>query len=221
MSPFDFAALLILVGFALASALIGVVVWVCRKAILSRTQQRQNEARDLAMRSVLAIDDFVGACYIAAHDFPEYDVDEPENYFLHADDPTLVLPKDADWSLLDRGLSDEIRWLPNRLRNVRDALDSIETEPPDFNDLFEHRQDDYSRLGIRGMDLVERICAEYDLPLPTRPNYFDPRRDFLSKIREMDEFWRRRSQSARHVPDEPSNVTSLFGRAAVPEGAST
>jgi hypothetical protein len=37
----------------------------------------------------------------------------------------------------------------------------------------------------------------------------------------MDEFWRRRAQSARHVPDEPSNVTPIFGRNAVPETAST
>ncbi len=221
MSPFDFAALMILIGFALAVVLIGMVVWIGRKIQPGKTVQDGDQARDLAMQSVLAIDDFVGACYVAAHDFPEYDVDEPENFFLHADDPALVLPKDANWSLLDRELSDEIRWLPNRLRNVRDALESIEIEPPDFNDLFEHRQDDYSRLGLRGMDLVERICAAYDLPLPTRPDYYNPRKDFLAKIREMDEFWRRRAQSARLVPDEPSNITSLFGRPSAPESAAT
>lgn len=221
MSPFDFAALMISVGLVLAGALIGLVVWSRRKISQRQLGKCRDDARDLAMQSVLAIDDFVGACYLAAHDFPEYDVDEPENFFLHADDPTLSLPKDADWSLLDRKLSDEIRWLPNRLRNVRDALESIEIEPPDFNDLFEHRQDDFSRLGLRGMDLVEQICAAYDLPLPIRPDYYNPRTDFLCKIQEMEEFWRRRAQSAKQVPDEPSNVTSLFGRVAVPDGAST
>jgi hypothetical protein len=220
MSPFDFAAVMLVTGFALGGVLIGVIVWVGREIDRRRIGQRGDAARDLAMQSVLAIDDFVGACYIAAHDFPEYDIDEPENFFFHADDPVLVLPKDADWSLIDRELSDEIRWLPNRLRNVRDALESIEIEPPEFNDLFEHRQDDYARLGLRGMDLVERICAKYQLPLPTRPDYYDPRTDFVSKIREMDEFWRRRAQSAKQVPDEPSNVTSLFGGFAVPDGAS-
>ncbi|KRB49243.1 hypothetical protein ASE04_18930 [Rhizobium sp. Root708] len=220
MSPFD-SALLLLAGFAVAAVSIGVVVWVVRGIDRTRVTQHGDAARDLAMQSVLAIDDFVGACYIVAHDFPEYDVDEPENFFLHADDPVLLLPKDADWSLLDRELSDEIRWLPNRLRNVRDALESIDIEPPQFNDLFEHRQDDYARLGLRGMDLVERICTTYQLPLPTRPDYYNPRKGFVSKIREMDEFWRRRVQSAGQVRDEPSNVTPLFGRTAAPETALT
>lgn len=221
MSPFDFTALTFIAGFALGAASIAIVVWVVREGDRRRAGQDLDAARDLAMQSVLAIDDFVGACYIAAHDLPEYDVDDPENFFLHADDPVLILPKEADWSLLDRELSDEVRWLPNRLRNVRDALESIEIEPPEFNDLFEHRQDDYARLGLRAMDLIERICAAYELPLPTRPDYYDPKKDLLAKIREMDEFWRRRAQSARHVPDERSNVTSLFGRVASPESGPT
>lgn len=221
MSPFDFAALMILIGVAVAGLSIGVVVWISRKIERRPIVLPEDEARDLAMQLVLAIDDFVGGCYMAAHDFPEFDVDDPENFFLHADDPVLTLPKDANWSLFERQLSDEIRWLPNRLRNVRDALESIEIDPPDFKDLFEHRQDEYARLGLRGMDLVERICAAYQLPLPARPDYYNPREDFLSKTREMDQFWRRRAQSARQVPDEPSNVTSLFGRVALPESAST
>jgi hypothetical protein len=221
MSPFDVAALTLTAGASITVVAIGIAVLLRREHARRDAGQDAEAARDLAMQSVLAIDDFVGACYIAAHDFPEYDVEEPENFFLHADDPVLVLPKDADWSLLGRELSEEIRWLPNRLRNVRDALESIEIEPPQFNDLFEHRQDDYARLGLRGMDLVERICAAHQLPLPSRPDYYDPRADFVSKMREMKEFWRRRDQSAMQVPREPSNVTPLFGRVAVPEGAST
>ncbi len=222
MSPFDLAAVTFASGAATGALSLGVYVWV-RGEIQRRRDgpHTDDAARDLAMQSVLAIDDFVGACYIAAHDFPEYDVDDPENFFLHSDDPVIMLPKDANWSLLSRELADEIRWLPNRLRNVRDGLESIEIEPPEFNDLFEHRQDDYARLGLRAMDLVERICAEHLLPLPIRPDYYDPRSDFVEKIREMDEFWRRRAQSARHVPDQPSNVTPIFGRNAVPESVST
>jgi hypothetical protein len=30
-------------------------------------------------------------------------------------------------------------------RKVRDAFESIEIEPPEFNDVFEHRQDDFAR----------------------------------------------------------------------------
>ena len=217
MSPFVSAVLMLVTGFTFAVLSVGASVWIVRQLSSRRAVPNGEAARDLAMQSVLVIDDFVGACYQAAHDFPEYEVDEPENFFLHADDPVLLLPKDADWTLLGRELSDEIRWLPNRLRNVHDALESIEIEPPEFNDLFEHRQEDFARLGLRAMDLIDRICAAYQLPPPSRPRYYDPRKDFNAKIREMDDFWRRRAESARQVPEEPSNVTPIFGRAALPE----
>lgn len=219
MTPFDLAAVTFAGGAVIGATSIGAWFWARGEFV--RRRANGEATRNLAMQSVLAIDDLVGACYIAAHDYPEYDVDEPENFFLHSDDPVLVLPKDADWSLLNRDLADEIRWLPNRLRNVRDALESIEIEPPDFNDLFEHRQDDYARLGLRAMDLVERICSEHQLPLPSRPDYYDPRGEFAAKITEMEEFWKRRAQSARQVPSEQSNVTPIFGRNAAPESAST
>ncbi len=217
MSPFVLAALMLVTGFTFAVLSVGASIWIVRQLSSRRGVPNGEAARDLAMQSVLVIDDFVGACYQAAHDFPEYEVDEPENFFLHADDPVLLLPKDADWTLLLRELSDEIRWLPNRLRNVHDALESIEIEPPEFNDLFEHRQEDFARLGLRAMDLIDRICAAYQLPPPSRPRYYDPRKDFNAKIREMDDFWRRRAESARQVPEELSNVTPIFGRAAQPE----
>jgi hypothetical protein len=214
MGSFYLAAAAFAVGFGIGALSVGFGVWA-RALFLGRHKgQNAEAARDLAMQSVLAIDDFVGACHIAAHDYAEYDVDEPEDFFLHADDPVLLLPKDANWALLDRELAEEIRWLPNRLRNVKDALESIEIDPPEFNDLFEHRQDDYAHLGLRAMDLIERICREHQLPLPVRPDYFDPREGFLEKTREMNEFWKRRAQSAKQVPEEPSNVTPIFGRPA-------
>lgn len=221
MSPFDIAALMLVAGLAIGSLSIVAILWVRRVLDRRRTGVNTDDARDLAMRLVLALDDFVGTCYTAAHDFPEFDVDEPENFFLHADDPVLLLPKDANWSLFARELSEEIRWLPNRLRNVVDALESIEIEPPEFNDLFEHRQDEFARLGLRAMDLIDRLCAAYQLPLPERPDYYDPRKDFSAKIGEMAEFWRRRAQSARQVPAEPSNITPLFGRSITPENQSS
>jgi hypothetical protein len=74
----------------------------------------------------------------------------------------------------------------NLLHNMRDALRSIEIEPPDFK-LGEHRQDDFARLGLRSKELVDRIFAAYQL-------------DFLAEIRETDDFWRRQAESAWQVP---------------------
>ncbi|CDM62200.1 putative membrane protein (plasmid) [Rhizobium favelukesii] len=220
MSTFDVAALLVVAGFALGALSISGFLWV-RPIFQQRDEPvLHDDARDLAMRIVLILDDFVGSSHAAAMDFPEIDLNEPSNFFLHSDNPVLLLPKDANWTLLGRELSDEIRWLPNRLRNVLDALESIEIDPPDFNDLFEHRQEDFARLGLRAMDLIERLCSEYGLPLPERPAYFDPRKGLVAKLREMEEFWKRRVQSAERVPSGASNITPIFGRNGSPENQS-
>jgi hypothetical protein len=221
MSSFDVAALMLVVGVVIGALSIGAVLWVRKLLSVHHPRLKSEDARDLAMGVALALDGLVGACYAAAHDFPEIDVEDPTNFFLHADDPVLVLPKDANWSLLGRELSDEVRWMPNRLRNVLDALESIEIDPPDFNDLFEHRQDDLARLGVRALDLVDRICAVYELPVPERPAYYNPRTDLLAKISEMDEFWKRKAESAGQVPNEPSNITPIFGRTMFSESKGT
>ncbi|MDE1990886.1 MAG: hypothetical protein KGI75_00205 [Rhizobiaceae bacterium] len=212
MSPLEFAATLLLAGTTIGSVSVAAILWMR----LSRQNEQQkasgDEARDLAMRVVLSLDDLVGACYSAANDFPDVDVDDPSSFFFHTDDPALLLPKDVNWSFLGRELSDEVRWMPNRLRNLTDALESIKIDPPDYKDLFERRQDGFARLGLRTMDLVEKICERFELPLPERPAYYNPRRDFLSKIREMEEFWRRQTETARQVPSEKSNITPIFGR---------
>jgi hypothetical protein len=212
MSPLYAAALMIIIGFVIGLLSVAGFFWVRAFLRPKETLASNEEARDLAMRVVLLLDDFAGACYSASTDLPEIDDDDPSTYFLHSDDPALVLPKDANWALFRRELADEIRWLPNRLRNVVDALESIDISPPEFNDLFEHRQDDFAQLGLKAMDIIEKLCAEYDLPLPERPSYYQPREHMAAKVRQMDEFWRRRVESVRQVPAEPSNISPIFGR---------
>lgn len=212
MSPFDTAVVWLLVGIAVGVAVTAGRRWLEMPSGRKKRSKKSEDARDLAMCVVLSLDDLVGACYMAAHDIPEIDADEPTQFFFHSDDPLLHLPKDVDWSLLGRELSDEVRWLPNRLRNQSDALESIEIDPPDYKDLFERRQDGYAKLGINALDLIDRICAQYDIPLPERPDYFSPRDDLAAKVCEMEEFWKRRAETARHLPGGKSNVTPLFGR---------
>jgi hypothetical protein len=216
MSPFDTSAVTLAVGIAIGALSIAAVQWVRWWWRHQGQGDNRDGARDLAMQVVLLLDDLVGACHAAATDFLEVDVDEPLAFFFHTDDPVLSLPKDANWALLGRELSDGVRWLPNRLRNLTDALESIEIDPPNFKDLVERRQDGFARLGLRTMDLVEKMCAEFQLPLPERPEYYDPRGDFVSKIRELEEFWRRRAETAKQLPGGKSNVTPIFGR-GIPE----
>lgn len=91
-----------------------------------KQSDRTDESRILAMRCILALDDMVGGCHNAAIDAPEFSPADNGDFALHTDDPRLRLPKDVDWSLLKQDLREDILWMPNRLRNVLDALESLD-----------------------------------------------------------------------------------------------
>jgi hypothetical protein len=163
------------------------------------------------MRVVLALDDLVGGCHSAAIDAPEFNPVDPGDFVLHTDNPTLVLPRDADWSLLTPDLAEDIQWMPNRLRNIIDALESLDVSPPEFDDFFLHRQADYSRLGLKAMDLIDRICLEYGIEPPERMAYYHPRETFEEGVALAADFSDRRRRSQRNASGSASNVTPLFG----------
>jgi hypothetical protein len=200
------AALAILFGFLAAAVL-------AMKARPSRSAKRPQSAarRDLAMRTVLALDDFVGAAYAAVHDKPEFNPDDQGQFVFHADDPSLLLPKNVDWALFGTELADDIQWLPNRIQNVTDGLDALDLCAPGYSGFFQHRQEDFSRLGLEALYLIDRLCDAADLTRPVRPAYYHPEAGFMTKIREVEAIWQRRQASQSAVPTDGSNVTPLFG----------
>ena len=103
--------------------------------------------------------------------------------------------------------------MPSRVRNVSDALESLDISPPDFDDFFERRQEGFASLGLRALDLIEKLCAAYELTPPQRPSYYRPRDGFAAKVAQMNALWGRRLQAQRNLPKESSNVTPLFGTA--------
>jgi hypothetical protein len=176
---------------------------------------QSRERRMLAMRVVLALDDLVGGCHSAAIDAPEFNPSDAGDFVLHTDDPRLVLPKDVDWSLLSPELAEEILWMPNRLRNILDALESLDVNAPEFDDFFLHRQADFSKLGLRAMDIIDRLSAEYGIEVPERPLYYDPRATFEEGLALAVDFNDRRRKSQKNASSGRSNVTPLFGNGGI------
>ena len=204
------AVLGVLLGFVGAS----VLVVGRRKRVTYRS--RSAVRRDLAMRTILALDDFVGAAYAAVHDTPEFNPDDPGQFVFHADDPSLVLPKDVDWQVFGTELADEIQWLPNRIQNVTDGLDALDLSYPGYSDFFQHRQEGFSQLGLEALYLIDRLCEATGVKRPVRPAYYHPDTGFRKKVGEIEAFWQRRQGSQANVPSEGSNVTPLFGTRATP-----
>ncbi len=211
----------ILLGVLLGAGSIAIGIMLSRSLLLAgirRPQRasRSRETRMLAMRVVLALDDLVGGCHSAAIDAPEFNPSDAGDFVLHTEDPRLILPKDVDWSLLATDVAEEILWMPNRLRNILDGLESLDVNAPEFDDFFLHRQADFSKLGLRAMDVIDRLCAEYGIEAPERPLYYDPRATFEEGVALAVDFTdrRRKSQKNATTPGR-SNVTPLFGNGGV------
>lgn len=217
-----FLALVALV--AICGILLGLgIAFLAMSARSGRHRRRdsEQEARLLAVRTVIALDDFVGACYAAANDAPEFNPADPGDFMFHMDDPELNLPADIDWTLIRPDLVDDILWMPYRIRNVMDGLESLTLDPPGLDKFFEHRQEDFSRLGLRALDLIEKFCLAYDLTPPDRPAYYEPRLALARKVDEMVDLRDRRRAARTRPTSEPSNITSLFnaGRRQRPQRA--
>lgn len=183
-----------------------------------RSIQSAVEARQLAVRTIIALDEFVGACHAAVSDNPEFNPADPLEFAFHVEDPRLSLPRDVEWGMLQPDLVEQLMWMRNRVRNVLDGLDSLDIASPAFGDLFERREEDFSRLGIRALDLIETIRSKYKLQNPERPSYYDPRSDFQGRIDRISEARRRRKAGKVAETGEATNVTPLFStthRAAV------
>jgi hypothetical protein len=168
------------------------------------------KAVDVAMRAILALDDLVRSCHAAALDYPDFDEEDPGQYYLHTDDPQLVLPRELAWTLLGEKFANELAWLPNRLGNIIDGLAAIDIDPPDFNGYFEHRQYEFAQLGLAAADLLDRLCEAFRLPQPERPSFYDPLGELKQQTIELASYFRRSRESSTNVPADASNVTSIF-----------
>ncbi|MBY5359613.1 hypothetical protein HFO97_06370 [Rhizobium leguminosarum] len=198
---------LIAAGGFTAGACIPTVIQLARKQINRRPR---SEARNLAMMTVLALDDFVGASYAAVRDVPEFNPMDEGEFAFHVPDPVLSLPRDADWKLFTTELSDEILWLSNRVKNLNYALDSLDLSRPGYDGFFEKRQEGYAGLAAEAMDLIERMLQAFGLTLPTKPDYYRQREGLVSAIQSVGERSSGRRPTGTVTQSNGSNVLYLF-----------
>lgn len=194
-------------GGLAAGALLPIIIRLAKSGIDRRPKA---EARNLAMMTVLILDDFVGASYAAVHDMPEFNPMDEGEFAFHVPDPTLALPQGANWDLLDPELSEEILWLSNRVKTLSYALDSLNLSRPGYDGFFERRQEGYAGLAAEAMDLIERMLEEFDLTLPAKPDYYRQREGLVSAIQKAGEKNSRRRKADTLAHSNGSNVLQLF-----------
>ncbi|MFF0946766.1 hypothetical protein ACFYE9_03565 [Rhizobium leguminosarum] len=197
-------------GGLAAGSLLPIVIRLAKSRINRRPKA---EVRNLAMLTVLALDDFVGASYAAVHDMPEFNPMDEGQFAFHVPDPTLALPHDANWGLFNTELSEEILWLSNRVKTLSYALDSLDLSRPGYDGFFERRQEGYAGLAAEAMDIIERMLEEFDLTLPAKPDYYRQREGLVSAVQKAGENNSQRSKARTLAHPSGSNVLQLFPKA--------
>jgi hypothetical protein len=170
------------------------------------------DARSLAIQTVLALDDYVGACYVAIHDSPEFNPANDVEFAFHAPEPALTLPKSSDWQLLGRELGESVMWFSNRVVNLEHALDSLDLSSDGYDRFFERRIVGYSNLAASALDLIAEISAEFDLKMPEKPDYYKQAEGIATILQKVEGLSAMHAATRGGEHGGPSNVTPLFPR---------
>jgi hypothetical protein len=180
--------------------------------LLLTPARKQKHARSLAMQTVLALDDYVGSCYAAVLDKPEFNPADQIEFAFHVPEPVLKLPRDADWWLLGEELGEDIMWFSNRAANLENALNSLDLSKSGHDGFFERRIEGYARLAARAMDLIARVCGEFDLSMPEKPDYYRQADGLARILRSVESVAAQKAEALRTDVHEPTNITPLFPR---------
>ncbi|MFN7022968.1 MAG: hypothetical protein ACK4QP_00285 [Pseudorhizobium sp.] len=193
-------------GFALGSASRSID----KLAGFLRPSRSRQDARGLAMLTVLALDDYVGSCYAAVHDLPEFNPADAEEFAFHLPEPVLALPANLDGRLLGTELAEDLMWFSNRVSNLENALESLDLSRNDHEGFFERRMEGYALIAARAMDLIARICDQFDLSLPDKPDYYRQAEGLSKILRNVESLTKRRSTAPAAGEAGTNNVTPLF-----------
>jgi hypothetical protein len=169
-----------------------LVAWL-KEARFAAAKKRK-DAEYLAMRLVLVLDTLVGACYNAVHD-PLSEDSEGVTESTVAD-PTLTLPADGDYKALPRRLMYELLSMPNKLDGIKEGLSATAdfSFPPDYSEYYEYREEHWSKLGLKALDLIDALCWQYKIPLPERPAHYTPRESFQEVVSKIEKAQQERNE---------------------------
>jgi hypothetical protein len=182
-----------LFGIALGSIL-SAVFGIARE-IYAEYRAKKKDAEYLAIRVVCIFESFIEGCSSVVNDDGLcHGLPDSDGYSV----PQVPLPhlefdiKDANWKSLPSNLMFDVLNFPSMISDANNFIDSVFEHvaiPPDLSEGFEERQFQYSKLGLKAVDLSIRIRDTYNLPCrETKTSGYDAvdfMRSELQKILEL------------------------------------
>lgn len=176
--------------------LIGVVVgafMVTLKDLVSGWFKRRSNAKYLATRAINLLDRFIDGCVDVVGDDGSVmggPANEDGSYSPQADYPGFPIDNlDGDWKSISQDLMYELLSFSNRIESAQRMIRGKNEHAsfPDYEELFEERQFQYAKLGLKAYELASQLRKKHRIPERERRDW-DPTeylREKKGKI-EMD-----------------------------------
>jgi hypothetical protein len=62
-----------------------------------------------------------------------------------------------------------------------------EASPPRFPEYFEYCKEEMAKLGLKVLNLIDELCRKYSIPVPDRPDHYDPWESLNDELKEIAE----------------------------------
>lgn len=155
------------------AGLTGVVIgslltWI--REVWSARRTRTDHARYLAIRVACVLDRYVGKCAEVVDDDGLSYGQRNEQGYLEPQVKTPDAPKfpnDLDWNSIEHTMAYKILSMSNEAEAADSKISSISeyvASPPDFEEYFQERADQYSKLGLAALAITQALREKYKLP---------------------------------------------------------
>lgn len=194
--------------FVASVGIIGVVIGAfltLLREVWSDSRMRARNARYLAIRVVCILDKYVENCAEVVSDDGLCDGQRDEQGCLQAQVATPsppVFPEGLDWKSIDHALMYRLLSMPNEADAANRKINFTSqyvAGPPDFEEYFEERQDQYATLGLAAFALTQEMRTKYGIPAQSLGEWNPP--ELLAKAKEdVEEDRRKRKQRLAASP---------------------
>lgn len=189
---------------ALAGAVVGAIVTFLAQGWFERGTRKRN-ARHLAIRIVSVLDTYLDTCVRVVEDDGLSHGQPDENGFLAAQvatPPPPSFPEELDWKSIDHKLMYRLLLMPNEAQSANDKIASVSeyvAGPPDYDEYFEERQEQYSILGLKALELARELRKTYDIP-DSRYGDWNPVERLREARQRLDRYRKERQQRLAALP---------------------
>lgn len=160
---------------------------------------RKRNARHLAVRVVSILDAYLDTCArVVEDDGLSYGQRDEQGYLAPqiATPPPPSFPEELDWKSIDHKLMYRLLLMPNEAQSANDKIASVEeyvAGPPDYEEFFEERQDQYSMLGLKAFELAQELRKAYGIP-PQQFGNWNPVERITKAKQELEKYRKEREE---------------------------